>query len=373
MISNTLYVENLFEESSDMEIPKQALQIVRSWDRRFTHDRITLNIDENEAIRKEYFEIFPVVIAKCMSYTSCITFEVTASSSSSSFREFSCGLLPLSSYAYDFNLGNAIGKLPSTYGIAESESIFHIASCGKSTKSLPELKNGDTIAMLLDINSENIDNTGNDGMLHIFINETYEFTFKSLDCSLEYAFAVTLSPNQSAKILPDIIVTPPTSMLPTEEIDDYIPTQYENDMHAESKSTIDLDPSSFLKCDEKNPSDARLLLQQDSVCPPSEHKQPSQPIVRLPISQLQQIPVPSFFPQQKSLLDTSNLQAKKVSSASGGENFDCCICLSATKCILFLPCKHLCVCEDCGMMKSPPISHCPICRLRIKNRMKVYM
>ena len=47
----------------------------------------------------------------------------------------------------------------------------------------------------------------------------------------------------------------------------------------------------------------------------------------------------------------------------------CCICLNDKPNIVFMPCKHLCSCLDC----SNKVKKCPICRLKIKDKMKIFI
>ena len=68
-------------------------------------------------------------------------------------------------------------------------------------------------------------------------------------------------------------------------------------------------------------------------------------------------------------------------------NVLCCICLEGTKSILLLPCRHLCVCEQCsqgptnhitstttGTSRPHPgqIKTCPICRTKVEECLKVF-
>ena len=47
---------------------------------------------------------------------------------------------------------------------------------------------------------------------------------------------------------------------------------------------------------------------------------------------------------------------------------ECCMCMDATVSILFLPCRHLSVCEECAGV----VSECPTCRVTIEDRVSVY-
>ena len=50
----------------------------------------------------------------------------------------------------------------------------------------------------------------------------------------------------------------------------------------------------------------------------------------------------------------------------------CCICLTNDKSVLLLPCRHLCVCPDCGLNENALLDKCPICRSSIEHRFRVF-
>lgn len=47
----------------------------------------------------------------------------------------------------------------------------------------------------------------------------------------------------------------------------------------------------------------------------------------------------------------------------------CSVCLENEKCILLVPCNHLCLCETC----SNHLNDCPLCKTRITNKLKVFL
>ena len=47
----------------------------------------------------------------------------------------------------------------------------------------------------------------------------------------------------------------------------------------------------------------------------------------------------------------------------------CVICLEEDKCILLMPCKHVCCCEGC----SNDVNKCPICRNKIESKIKIFL
>ena len=50
-------------------------------------------------------------------------------------------------------------------------------------------------------------------------------------------------------------------------------------------------------------------------------------------------------------------------------NIKCVICLENYKCMLLMPCKHVCCCEQC----SKDINQCPLCRKNIESKTKIYL
>ena len=52
----------------------------------------------------------------------------------------------------------------------------------------------------------------------------------------------------------------------------------------------------------------------------------------------------------------------------------CCICFSNASSVVILPCKHLCLCNECGNSGRFPDNGalCPICRVQISSKLRVY-
>ena len=48
---------------------------------------------------------------------------------------------------------------------------------------------------------------------------------------------------------------------------------------------------------------------------------------------------------------------------------ECCICMDAASNIIFMPCKHLCACEDCALLTK---DKCPICQQNYEKQEKIY-
>lgn len=51
----------------------------------------------------------------------------------------------------------------------------------------------------------------------------------------------------------------------------------------------------------------------------------------------------------------------------------CCICQDQEKCIMMLPCRHLCICASCQEPLRTHRNTCPICRKQVKQMIKAYL
>ena len=73
--------------------------------------------------------------------------------------------------------------------------------------------------------------------------------------------------------------------------------------------------------------------------------------------------------QREENIRLQKLAAENERQASK-ESKLCCICMEKEKSCLLLPCKHMCVCGDCG--GDERLEDCPICRQSIESRMDIY-
>ena len=64
------------------------------------------------------------------------------------------------------------------------------------------------------------------------------------------------------------------------------------------------------------------------------------------------------------------VKAKEVASSNLEDARMCVICKEKNKCVLFMPCRHLCACQDCGHLNV--LAQCPLCRQNILDRINVY-
>ena len=51
----------------------------------------------------------------------------------------------------------------------------------------------------------------------------------------------------------------------------------------------------------------------------------------------------------------------------------CVVCQDNEKCIMILPCRHLCICQDCQGPLQLQNNHCPICRRLVRQTIKAYL
>ncbi len=64
------------------------------------------------------------------------------------------------------------------------------------------------------------------------------------------------------------------------------------------------------------------------------------------------------------------IKAKEMASSNLEDARMCVICKENPKSVLFLNCRHLCVCIECGHLDI--LVQCPLCRMEIREKMNVY-
>ena len=64
------------------------------------------------------------------------------------------------------------------------------------------------------------------------------------------------------------------------------------------------------------------------------------------------------------------IKAKEVASNNLEDARMCVICKESPKSVLFLNCRHLCVCIECGHLDI--LVQCPLCRMEIREKINVY-
>jgi hypothetical protein len=68
-------------------------------------------------------------------------------------------------------------------------------------------------------------------------------------------------------------------------------------------------------------------------------------------------------------VSTNTPSSSRTEHTTNDQSRMCCICLTSPKCVVLMPCKHLCVCESCfnGSDTGHRLTDCPICRCGIDN------
>jgi hypothetical protein len=51
----------------------------------------------------------------------------------------------------------------------------------------------------------------------------------------------------------------------------------------------------------------------------------------------------------------------------------CIVCQDRRKCVIILPCRHLCLCTECCTVIQRELGTCPICRRDVRRTMKIYV
>ena len=78
---------------------------------------------------------------------------------------------------------------------------------------------------------------------------------------------------------------------------------------------------------------------------------------------------------QGSVVPASNCTAALAPAADADATL-CVVCICERKEMLLLPCKHVCLCEDCVgsiMQQQKPLQLCPLCRTPIESNIKVFV
>lgn len=76
--------------------------------------------------------------------------------------------------------------------------------------------------------------------------------------------------------------------------------------------------------------------------------------------------------QQTALAARERELAEERRLRSVAEDDRCCVvCQELPKCIVLLPCSHVCLCERCGLLEA--VSLCPLCRGPVSGRVRVFL
>lgn len=84
-------------------------------------------------------------------------------------------------------------------------------------------------------------------------------------------------------------------------------------------------------------------------------------------------PIPSIRtpPQRQNVRRITPSPRPPLSPQKDGQL--CIVCHDREKCVLLFPCKHLCLCNECANIIDGYENKCPICRVQIYQKIKVYV
>jgi hypothetical protein len=82
---------------------------------------------------------------------------------------------------------------------------------------------------------------------------------------------------------------------------------------------------------------------------------------------------PRSYTRSRSLLEHKASTSCNNRETKINDDRCCIICQENIKCILILPCKHLCLCSDCTTRLMRYGAKCPVCRKPINSTMKVFI
>lgn len=412
------YSEGEAEDQSNREDFIEKLvsfhQIQQYFNPQSSNERLTITKNNQRVERREYYEIFPIATTFCASsICSFLSIRILPLAGFHLSYDVSVGLLSEALYLNDFNLIDHIGSSDATIGIrlTKKANSFHgggdISSEGKTVTRLSSLTldTADVLSVLVTprLSDDSYDITTSIGECHFFHNFEYLGSALSESDALllekNRFFGVILSPNTSFDILqPDEI----TSIMGCSSTSYVVRELLNRVISVRLKKEDDLLPSSPLTTTHVTPpiseakesqrpevlpeKDRVTLSQSDEKDSKSDERRQSKPPP----------PVPSFFPKQSPVNQLEwnrpkTSQSKKNDvNTSAEESLSCCICLAAQKTVLLMPCKHLCLCENCAEEKVSSLSSfslntstrtpvmwkiefCPICRSKIHHRMKVFL
>ena len=70
--------------------------------------------------------------------------------------------------------------------------------------------------------------------------------------------------------------------------------------------------------------------------------------------------------------ESENLKVKNQELEARLEDARLCrVCMEAEICFVFIPCGHICTCENCAL--NGDLKNCPICRAKITKRIKTFL
>jgi hypothetical protein len=73
----------------------------------------------------------------------------------------------------------------------------------------------------------------------------------------------------------------------------------------------------------------------------------------------------------QDLYGKNNRRRSSLNSFDGGAHGDCVICMSNSVDTAALPCRHLCLCNECAVLLRNNSNKCPVCRSRVSKMVRL--
>jgi hypothetical protein len=333
---------------------ESSLHIRNKWDPgissvflQFSHSNLSVH-------RDNLLGCYPSALLECGSCYAAVTMHMERAPRRDNYLSFGIAVYDRIPSA---ELGACLGKIPFTWGIVDRRNNLQpseIWAEGHIVQKYRPLQEGDDIVMIYD-------GRISIGACKLFLNNSLVYTFGPLDAKMDYVFGCTVCPDHAVTILDRGI----------EALDDR--AEADEDGMDRHNHTI-------------------VYGTNNSTSSSRNERTAESPQTRRPTDQP---PVPELFPRDMRLLGQTEKKKgprpenrcvdppKAPPSITEEENAAsklCCICLENPKCVVLLPCKHLCVCETCGgegvgvaKKVEPTLKNCPMCRESIKQRLKVFL
>ena len=376
------------DEDDNLTLTNNNLkEIISTWDTTLSSVFLEFSTSGKTVKHSNLLGNFPSALCESSAPLSCVTFLIDYAPRRDNYISFGVA-------AYDripsAEIGECFGKLPFTWGIIDRRNNLQPSEIwfeGNMVRRARSLQEEDEISFVLDLREEI-------GNCKIYLNKLLLYTFGPIDSSQRYVLGSTVCPAHTVLIVPRDAFS---FDVPTDDwSEDALRSEddpYNADVAAQlfgqsSASTSMRSTATTIR----STNGVALTRERDDLIPvllqsQSEPQLASQPQPHSQSQSTLQPPVPEIFPREMRLLDRGTNSSKKMkprpenrcvdlSEANSSDSKLCCICLENLKCVVLMPCKHLCVCEVCGAddkRATQQLKSCPICRETIKQRIQVFM
>lgn len=395
-----------------------AFQILEMWSVQHSQSESLEFSDCGKCVqRKGNHGYYPFALSSCHTLLSCVTIELETAAKKDNY--LSIGFTSLDGA----EITNSLGKLPSTWGIIDrrnNSQPSEIWGNGRFLARADSLVQGDRVSIYLD--TRQTTNHSKNGNAVLLINGKIVYRFEEIPSEPRYRVGAVLCQGHKLRIVPVDCRSLLSSSTERRE-DNHEELLSDQDIPRRMNNRIIITSSdNNLSTDSGDVNDfelGRSSINDDSDL--VEQNIQSDSLVDL---RERAIPVPVSFPRSMNLLTpvrpqpspsmaaatsntnsdhqeipwylsesnetTENMETvvkeipsvateKKEPTSSSIKHEDsnlCCICMEENKCVVLLPCKHLCVCEGCGLSSEnknkSQLDRCPMCREKVNNTIKVF-